>query len=180
MNRVLFELKIDLTAEPTATVEFHEALLALCLVSHSYEGLTYEQQQAKRALIKDKVIQYAGRVVVLCTTIYVLSKKPPPALFEKRLRAAGAVTDAELQRKWRSALRGVRLLMLDSVVRANKLGKSAAAPHVPLKSADMETLNEAQKLAERRAKTKPKPSSNPKLGDVKGRQTVSNPMFTSR
>ena len=90
------------------------------------------------------------------------------------------MTDAELQRKWRSALRGVRLLMLDSVVRANKLGKSAAAPHVPLKSADMATLNEAQKLAERRAKTKPKPSSNPKLGDVKGRQTVSNPMFTSQ
>ena len=180
LNRVLFELKIDLVAEPTATVEFHEALLALCLVSHSYEGLTYEQQQAKRALIKDKVMQYAGRVVVLCTTIYVLMKKPPPALFEKRLRAAGAVTDAELQRKWRSALRGVRLLMLDSVVRANKLGKSAAAPHVPLKSAAMSTLNDAQKLAERRAKTKPKPRSNPKLGDVKGRQTVSNPMFTSQ
>lgn len=125
LNRVLFELKIDILNKPDSTVDFHQTLLALCLVSHSYDGLTYEEQQIKQAEIKAKVSQYAGRVVVLCARIWFLMRKPPPPELEKRLRASGVTDEADLQRKWRTALRGLRLLLLDSVVRTNKLGKSA-------------------------------------------------------
>jgi Ca2+-binding EF-hand superfamily protein len=127
LNRVLFELKIDIMEKPDSTVNFHETLLALCLVSHSYDGLTYAQQQIKKAEIKAKVSKYAGRVVVLCARTFLLSRKPPPEEMAKRLRASGAVTDEELQRKWKMALRGMRLLLLDSVIRTNKLTGSATS-----------------------------------------------------
>lgn len=125
LNRVLFELKIDIMDTPDASVDFHDTLLALCLVSHSYDGLTYEQQQNKKAEIKEKVSVYAGRVVVLCARTFLLSRQPPPDELAKRLRAGGPVSDEELIRKWKAGLRGVRLLLLDSVIRTNKLSGSA-------------------------------------------------------
>lgn len=125
LNRVLFELKVDLMEEPDAVVDFHDTLLALCLVSHSYDGLTYEQQQVKKTEIQEKVNIYASRVVVITARTYLMARKPPPAELAERLKASGEVNDEELQRKWRSALRGIRLLLLDSVIRTNKLGSSA-------------------------------------------------------
>ena len=124
LNRVLFELGIDIVKDPDATVTFHDTLLALCLVSHSYEGLSYDQQQKKRDMIQGQVQNYAGRVLVLCTRTWLLSRQPPPKELGKRLqaKAGGQLDEAELQRKWQSALRGIRLLLLDSVVRSNKLG----------------------------------------------------------
>ena len=59
-----------------------------------------------------------GAVVVLGCCIFVGMR------IRKRLqaKAGGQLDEAELQRKWQSALRGMRLLLLDSVVRSNKLG----------------------------------------------------------
>jgi hypothetical protein len=125
LNRVLFELKLDLITNPGAEVGFHDTLLALCLISHSYDGLTYEQQQYKKAEIREKVSVYAGRVVVLCARTFLLSRRPPPEELAERLRQSGMVDDEELTRKWKASLRGVRLLLLDSVIRTNKLSGSA-------------------------------------------------------
>ena len=45
----LFELEVDFAADlETETVGFHQTLLALCLVYQTYDGLTFEEQQAKR------------------------------------------------------------------------------------------------------------------------------------
>lgn len=125
LNRVLFELKVDIMENPDVQVEFHDTLLALCLVSHSYDGLTYEQQQVKKAEIQVKVEGHAGRVMVLCARAFLQSRKQPPPELAERLKASGPVTDEELKQKWRTALRGTRLLLLDSVIRTNKLGGSA-------------------------------------------------------
>eukprot|EP01052_Picozoa_sp_SAG31_P010292 SAG31_NODE_560_length_14088_cov_10.467010_1_plen_2416_part_00 len=44
-------------------VGFHELLIALSLMVCSYEGLTYEQQERKRATLLDRSLHYAARVM---------------------------------------------------------------------------------------------------------------------
>lgn len=199
-NRLLFELKVDLMLTPHAEAPFHDVLLMLCLVSHSgYAGLSYEEQQKKRAAIRSRVMTHAGRVMVICVRIWLMSRRPPPKEFIETLKrrdlAGKATSKADLQRKWAVALQGIRLMRLDSVVRVNKLGKSAEKPDNPLKAtmqmalamttlqrrklqSDWDKTEAAEKLADNSAKAAAALSSRDLLRPKTPNGTpISNPMF---
>ena len=127
-NRLLFELNVQ--HPDHEDVRFHDTLLALCLATHSYSGLKYEEQQTKRADITRHVIEHAARVLTVCVRIWLVSRRGPPPEFAAALRIGSYVEsnvddDKVLHHKWRISLGGVRLLLLDSVVRCNKLNATA-------------------------------------------------------
>jgi Ca2+-binding EF-hand superfamily protein len=47
-------------------IGFHELLLALCLISMSYEGLNFEEQQEKIQMMNARMYDYAARVMQCC------------------------------------------------------------------------------------------------------------------
>eukprot|EP01052_Picozoa_sp_SAG31_P005931 SAG31_NODE_268_length_18767_cov_4.644900_7_plen_1271_part_00 len=121
-NRVLLELDMDFNINiDEKTVGFHEALLALCLISQSYDGLSVEEQQQKRAQIQACKEQHALRVLTWCTRIWLLMRNPP-----SEFNGRPIVTDDEKE-SFRRSIACVRLLLLDSMVRTGKVIKSAVA-----------------------------------------------------
>ena len=94
--------------------------MALCLVYQTYDGLTFEEQQAKRVQIKAIKEAHALRVLAWCTRIWRLMRNPPAEYMGKPI-----VTDAE-KATFRSSLACIRLLLLDSMCRTGKVIKATA------------------------------------------------------
>lgn len=110
-NRILFEMDVNFTGDlDEVTVGFHETLLALCLVYQSYDGLTFDQQQRKRDRIIRTKEAHATRVLMWHIRIYLRSRNPPPE-YETE----------DQKRAYRAALKCIRLLLLDSMVRTGKI-----------------------------------------------------------
>merc|ERR1711907_792213 len=74
-KRLIFEMT---GSTSSAECHFHDTLLALCLVMHTYDGLTYAEQQEKRQQLSESIERHAARVLALYVRVWLLSRRPPP------------------------------------------------------------------------------------------------------
>eukprot|EP01047_Picozoa_sp_COSAG01_P007944 COSAG01_NODE_306_length_19162_cov_14.196611_20_plen_1802_part_00 len=123
-KRLLFEM-----TGSTSSIEcnFHDTLLALCLVMHTYDGLTFAEQQEKRRQLSESTERHAARVLALYARVWLLARRPPPDKLVAKFRRASDDSDLIVQARYIHSLCGIRLMLLDSMVRCNKVVQASEA-----------------------------------------------------
>ena len=116
-KRVVFELKLG----GANSAEFHQTLEALCLISHTYDGLLYADQQVKREEVRAATQSHASRVLTLFVRTWLLQRNPPPDELVEKFKRNPNDSELIVQERYNQALAGTRLMLLDSMVRCNKV-----------------------------------------------------------
>jgi Ca2+-binding EF-hand superfamily protein len=116
-NRMLFELdlSVDGTAGDEQSVTFHELLMVIILLLHSYNGLSFEMQMKKKERIVQRQEDFAARCLVCYVRCWLARRNPPATYFG---RPNSSPQDVE---RYRFGCWMARLMIVDSAVRTNKV-----------------------------------------------------------
>lgn len=120
-NRLMFELGCtpdDVNSD--MTIGFHQLLLGLTLLQHTYEGLGYKENMRKLKAIENRTQEYARHVIVAYVRCWIVCKRVP------EVDTLGREYKTEARRtQYRLAARCAREMVVDSAIRTNKLLKAA-------------------------------------------------------
>jgi hypothetical protein len=119
-NRLMFELGCtpdDVNSD--MEIGFHQLLLGLTLLQHTYEGLAYKENRRKMAEIEDRAQEYARHIIVAYINCWRVCKVVPD------VDTLGREYKTEARKQtYRCAARAARDMLVDSAIRTNKLMKA--------------------------------------------------------
>eukprot|EP01045_Picozoa_sp_COSAG04_P015293 COSAG04_NODE_1198_length_7778_cov_17.966402_2_plen_599_part_00 len=122
-NRLIFELGAkpkDVHAD--VTVGFHELLLALTLLQHSYEGLAYKDAKKKEMEMERRAQEYAAHVITAFVRCRRVCREAAVGWTDSLGRTYDSAGRVEAFQK---AAWCARTMLVDSAVRTNKIAKAS-------------------------------------------------------
>ena len=116
-NRLMFELDCspdDVNSD--MSIGFHQLLLGLTLLQHTYEGLDFETNQNKLENIEARAQDYAANVIGAYIRCWKVTRNVPP------VDSLGREYKTEDEKRvYRAAAVCARIMVVDAAVRTNKL-----------------------------------------------------------
>ena len=119
-NRLMFELGCtpdDVNSD--MEIGFHQLLLGLTLLQHTYEGLAFKENMEKKQQIEDRTLTYATHVITAYVRCYKICREVPEVdEFGREFKTE------ERKKAFRTAAVAARNMLVDSAIRTNKLLKA--------------------------------------------------------
>jgi Ca2+-binding EF-hand superfamily protein len=120
-NRLLFELDVG-ADHVDARVGFHQVLLGITLLLHTYDGLSYEDMRFKLERIQRRTEMHSARILTAFLRSNVAHKNIPD------VDVYGRPLDTDSRKQaYRAGVDMCRLMVVDAAVRTNKLALQTEA-----------------------------------------------------